>query len=349
MCQSLSTPPVYANGIAANESFVAVGYGSSKGSVVLLPTVPGQYKPTSTPFTISAHASDIGDLAWNPFTPNQLATGSADGTVKLWSVPAEGLTANLNTPAAKFDGLETVHSLAFHPSASGILAAGHKTGVSILDLESATVKFSASVSGFGRDVVSTNWNRSGSLLSTVSKNASLALFDPRAGDESVLSSATAPNALIKKLQHGLFIGGDGSPEFLLLCGVSSAQRPVMAWVDPRNPSVAVKTHDFDFSQGYALPLYDRDTSTLYYTIRGSEVVSLLDVECDKNAPSIWPSHTFAANAPVKGMCLLPKRAANTNACEVNRIFTLGSDSVEAYAVTVPRKTAGFHAEVRKQT
>jgi coronin-1B/1C/6 len=321
------------------------GYGASKGSVLLLPT-SGASKPSSSPATIAAHGAELGDLAWSPFVAGQLATGAADGTVKLWSVPSEGLSANLSTPTLKFDGLDSVHSLAFHPAASGILAAGGKTGLSVFDLEAGARKYAFETQGFGKDVTSVHWSRTGALLSAVGKNASLAVVDPRAAGADAIALAT-PSTLVKKLQHGLFIGGEGtgSPEHLLLFGVSAAQRPVMLWVDPRNPSAAIKTHDFDFSQGYSLPIYEPDTHTLFYTIRGSEMIALCDVESDKNAPSFWPSHTFGANGAVKGLSLLPKVAVDTNACEVNRVYTLGADAVDAYAVTVPRKTAGFHAEL----
>ena len=279
-----------------------------------------------------------------------MATGAADGTVKLWNIPSEGLTSNLTAPTAKFDGYDIVHTLAYHPSASNILAAGHKNGLSVLDLEAGAEKYSFKVEGFGKDIASVHWNYNGSLVSTVGKNAALSIFDPRTGGENILSSST-PNALVKKLQHGLFIGGDnGQNEFLLLFGVSSTQRPVVQWVDPRNPTIAVKTHDFQFSQGYSLPQYDRDTNTVYYSIRGSEMISLLDVEIEKtNQPTVWQSHTFVASQSVKGFCLLPKRATTTNVCEVNRVFTLGADAVEAYSITIPRKIAGFHAELYPDT
>ena len=346
---TLSGPPAYSSGIASSDEFIATGYGSTKGSVIILPTDEKQYKPASTPFTVSAHASELGDLAFNPFVANQLATGAADGTVKLWNIPSGGLTANLSTPEAKFDGMDIVHSLAFHPSASGVLASGHKNGVSIFDLEAQAEKFAFKVEGFGKDITSVHWSRNGGLLAAVAKNAALSVFDPRSGAANVLSSAV-PNTLIKKLQHGVFIGGDATQEYLLLFGVSSGQRPVMTWVDPRNPSAALKTHDFDFSQGYALPVYEHDSSTLYYTIRGSEMIALLDVEVESNKPpQVWPSHTFSANQPVKGLCLLPKRACTTGQNEIERVFTLGADAVEAYSVTVPRKLQGFSADLFPDT
>jgi len=351
---SLSTPPVFSSGIAASEQWVAAGYGASKGSVVLVPTSGATTASASSYIqsTISAHASDLGNLAWNPFVRNQLATCGVDGTVKLWSVPSEGLSSTLTNPTLKLEGgMESVHSLAFHPSASGVLAAGHKCGLTVFDLEAGSAARSFNVSGYGKDMSSVHWSRAGSLLAGVGKNAALSVFDPRAADEKVLDTATAPNPLVKKLQHALFIGGEGTGcrELLTLFGVNAGQRPCVAWVDPRNTSTALKTHDFDFSQGYSLPLYESDTHTLYYTIRGSEMVQLLDVELVNDAPSIWPSHTFTTQSSVKGLCLLPKRAVDTNGCEVNRVFTLSADSIETCSVTIPRKTAGFHAELFPDT
>lgn len=216
------------------------GYGASKGSVLLLPVDASLYKSSASPFTLSAHGCELGDLAFSPHAPSTLATAAMDGTVKLWSVPSTPLDANISTPAAKFEGMDAVHSLAWHPSAEGVLAAGGKAGLNVFDVTAGKEAYAFKTEGFGKDVTSLHWNRTGSLLAAVTKNAALSVVDPRSAAANVLGSS-APSTLIKKLQHGVFIGGEGAvPEFLLLFGVAASQRPVMMWVDPRNPTAAVK-------------------------------------------------------------------------------------------------------------
>lgn len=309
----------------------------------------------SSPSILSAHSSDIGDIVFNPFRSNQLAScGGNDGTVKLWTIPSSVTsTSSLpSSPDVTFNDLDAVHSLAFHPSADGILAAGTKNGLSIFDLASGSQKYKLNNGANGRDITSIHFNRNGSLISTVGKNASLSIIDPRSPSSIDLFSngCAMGNTLIKKLQHSIFIGGEGTSltEYLVLFGVSSAQRPTMTFIDPRSPGTALKSHDFDFSAGYTLPNYDRDTNTIIMTVRGSEMITLLDVESDRTNPSIWPSHTFHVNSPVKGLALLPKPSVRTNMAEINRVYTLGAEAVEGFTIAVTRKTVGFHSEVRKE-
>ncbi len=40
----------------------------------------------------------VRGLEWDPFCPNNLATGGGDGLVKVWSIPAEGLQEDLTAP-----------------------------------------------------------------------------------------------------------------------------------------------------------------------------------------------------------------------------------------------------------
>lgn len=55
-------------------------------------------KPGDTLMPSVSILSQVRGLEWDPFCPNNLATGGADGMVKLWSIPIEGLQADLVTP-----------------------------------------------------------------------------------------------------------------------------------------------------------------------------------------------------------------------------------------------------------
>lgn len=112
------------------------------GSVIVLPTKFKGWTRTADPFVISAHGNDIGDLAFSPFSDNILATGGRDGTVKIWSIPPNGLTENLSAAATTFADIDGgANSLKWNPSSDGVLALGCKSRVGILDVTSGVEKF----------------------------------------------------------------------------------------------------------------------------------------------------------------------------------------------------------------
>lgn len=48
----------------------------------------------------------VRGLEWDPFCPHNIATGGADGMVKLWSIPSDGLQADLTTPLVSLSTCE---------------------------------------------------------------------------------------------------------------------------------------------------------------------------------------------------------------------------------------------------
>lgn len=53
---------------------------------------------------INGHQGAVLDTAWNPFNEHQLATGSDDATVKIWDIPAEGLTDHIKESVQTLTG-----------------------------------------------------------------------------------------------------------------------------------------------------------------------------------------------------------------------------------------------------
>ena len=62
-------------------------------------------------------------MSFSPFHDNILATASADATVKLWSIPDEGLSANVDKWDADLDEhVKKVNLLQWNPSCEYNLA-----------------------------------------------------------------------------------------------------------------------------------------------------------------------------------------------------------------------------------
>ena len=64
---------------------------------------------------MSGHKNIVLDLAWNPFNENQIASASEDCTVKLWTIPDEGLKENLTECDVDLSGHQKKVVLIFYP------------------------------------------------------------------------------------------------------------------------------------------------------------------------------------------------------------------------------------------
>ena len=76
---------------------------------------------------VTGHKGAVLDLAWCPHNDNVIASASDDCTIKLWQIPDEGLTSNLDVPVADLSGhLKRVTLLVWHPTAMNVLASASK-------------------------------------------------------------------------------------------------------------------------------------------------------------------------------------------------------------------------------
>ncbi|CAN0518721.1 unnamed protein product [Ectocarpus sp. 12 AP-2014] len=76
--------------LAASSSFWAVPWVGGGGPVYVSPlSASGKVEPDCG--LVNGHKAAVHSIAFSPFQPNLMATGSEDSTVKLWSLPEGGL------------------------------------------------------------------------------------------------------------------------------------------------------------------------------------------------------------------------------------------------------------------
>lgn len=84
------------NYICANSKHIAVPWrGGATGSVIIAGAECLCKFSAHTPPCIQGHSDQILDLSFSPFHEDLLMTASADSTIKLWQIPSEGLSENL--------------------------------------------------------------------------------------------------------------------------------------------------------------------------------------------------------------------------------------------------------------
>eukprot|EP01006_Ploeotia_vitrea_P034813 TRINITY_DN65800_c7_g8_i1.p1 TRINITY_DN65800_c7_g8~~TRINITY_DN65800_c7_g8_i1.p1 ORF type:complete len:961 (+),score=510.52 TRINITY_DN65800_c7_g8_i1:53-2935(+) len=331
-------------GLSASLAHVAVPWGvGSNGSVALLPTDPAKFVRNTSPKLIRAHGPAVTDLAWSPHDPLKLATCSGDGCVKLWSVPADGLSEDLKQAEATVAGFKGgLHAMSFHRSAAGVLAVGGKNTASVVDLAQQKSVLDFAISGWSKDVIDVDWSFDGSMLAAAGKNQVMHLFDPRAAASDVLASGAVPvpggNGRVRP-SHVMFLGADNH---LLVCGQDQFRKPLLTLLDPRKMDTPVLRESLNMSSGVMLPVYDADTHMLFLTMRGSSLLTAFDLT---NRSTLRQTTQCAVKTGVLGLTLTHKAALDTDHSEVQRLFKLSDSTIQPISVMVPRKMAGFHEEL----
>jgi hypothetical protein len=93
----------------------------------------------------------------------------------------------------------------------------------------------------------------------------------------------------------------------------------------------------DTSPGAIIPLYDEDTSMLFFFTRGESTIRWLEIA--ESSPYMTDGTPFAAPGPVSGAGLVPKRILNVMQTEIVRILTVNSNGLWPIHVSVPRKVS----------
>ncbi|KAG9656605.1 glutamate-rich WD repeat-containing protein-like protein 1, partial [Aureobasidium melanogenum] len=85
-------------------------------------TEGGGFVTDTTPFT--GHTSSVEELQWSPSERNVFASGSADGTVKIWDARSKSRKPALSVQVANTD----VNVLSWSRNTTHLLASGHEDG-----------------------------------------------------------------------------------------------------------------------------------------------------------------------------------------------------------------------------
>lgn len=73
-------------------------------------------------------------------------------------------------------------------------------------------------------------------------------------------------------------------------------------------------------------VFGRDGNVRYYEYENDNLFALSE---------------YKSSDPQRGMCFLPRRALNTNECEIARAYKIAGTSVEPIAFIVPRKVIPY--------
>lgn len=286
---------------------------------------------------LCGHSSAVLDFEFNPFNDNILATASEDTTIKLWQLPEEGLTENINQPLADIGNhARKVTLLRFHPTAGTVLGSvGGDNTVKIWDVEKAMEIHT--VHDHDQLIQELVWDVNGNNLATSSKDKNVRIIDPRTGVvSSTISTAHEGTKSIKLA----YLGHTGK---LFSVGFTKTSMRQMKIWDPRNLTTEVYRAEIDAAAGVIMPFFDNDTNLLYLAGKGDGNVRVY--EAAGEGDSLISITDFRSNVSAKGMAMVPKRGLNIMQNETARLLKLTTNSVEPLSFFVPRKAEGFQEDI----
>eukprot|EP00667_Euglena_gracilis_P018098 EG_transcript_19175 len=315
--------------------------GTGGGKVaVFLHSQPGRL-PASPPGLVG-HTAPVIDWAFHPFNEYILATASEDTTLRIWSLPEDGLQENVEAAAQVLEGHgRKVGILRFHPSADNVLAsAAMDHAVRLWDLEKGISR--ATLSCHKDQIFSLDWNLDGGLLCSTSKDKLLRVLDPRSGEVA----AQAPAHLGTKPQKALW--AKSVNRIVTLGFGKQLDRQVLLW-DPRKLELPIHQHDLDTQSGVMMAVMDEDNGLLFVGGKGDGNLRVFDVS--EAAGPLTLLTEASLGTPQRGLCFLPKAALDTRKAEVMRMLKLENNQVVPVSFICPRKQAAheFQADIYPPT
>ncbi|TYZ61478.1 hypothetical protein PybrP1_008941 [[Pythium] brassicae (nom. inval.)] len=329
--------PAEGNALAAAVDRFAFAHQTDGGGAIQLKLLSDCGKsPPLPPPLIRAHQQRVNSLEFSPFDARVLASASADGTVKVWQLPASGeLDADVTTPVATFTTVShaSAGAVRFHPSAQGVVAFyAHKGELLVGDVEAQALRFE-SVQAPSDNLCALAWSYDGSVLLTAALDKHVRLVDPRAAAHGRPALQTVAHSGRRPAS----VAWCGRLERFVTAGSDSVQERELKLWDPRNLATAVHRQRLDASIGQLVPLYDDDVNLLFVLGRGDRSVRSFEVDAGRGAQAL--DHSVLANMTFAA-ALLPKQACDTASCEVARVLNLSaSGACDVLSFRVPRKDA----------
>jgi WD40 repeat protein len=158
--------------------FLAACASNTKDACVTVFPVKGRPKFGLRQPRVKAPGDTVTNLGWAPYDPTVLYVGTTGGDITSWKISETGLKGDATKPTAKYDAGSEVKSMAFHPHAKTLLAAGLRSGhVVVLDetLSAPLVDLQHT-----RPVNSVCWSADGKYIFALYVDMLLKVWDVRA-------------------------------------------------------------------------------------------------------------------------------------------------------------------------
>ncbi|MBW0543195.1 hypothetical protein O181_082910 [Austropuccinia psidii MF-1] len=325
----------------ANPKFLSVNYQASGGGAYLVVPLSHTGKLPDLYPLCRAHTAPVLDTCFSPFSDTLIASSGEDGKVVLTHVDEDKLSAALRLEKPEVNDLDPILRLSghgrkaghvkWHPVAENVLASA-SLEVKIWDVEKAACVIELPQQPDMVGSMSFNWT--GTLLATTCKDKKLRIFDIRSGQQtSIADSHTG----IK----GSRVEWMGRLDRVCTTGFSKlSDRQVFLWNTADIKKGPIKQLTVDTSSGTLMPFWS-DNEILFLAGKGDGNIRYYEYEAD----DLHYLTEYKSSEPQRGMCWLPRRALNTQDCEIARAYKVTNNLVEPISFIVPRKSDSFQADI----
>ncbi|XP_053657843.1 coronin-7 [Anopheles marshallii] len=319
--------PGECDGFQANAERVAVPIAGAGGKIAVLElNDPGRLPDGVIPTLVNIQ--NIMDFQWDPFDSHRLAVACDDGSVKLWRIPAGGLTEPTNEPEAMLVAhTDKIYIMRFHPLAQNVLlTASTDMVMKLWDLVGMTEKYS--LHGHTDQIFCFSWSPCGRYGATVSKDGRIRVYEPRKSTQPTKEGCGPIGTRGARIVWAL------EGEYLVVTGfdkVSERQIYVYKLTDLSAPMGMV---GLDVSPAILMPFYDEDSSTLFATGKGDSTIYCFEITDE--APFICPLSHHRCTTLTQGLSFLSKNHCDVATVEFARALRLTNGTVEPLSFKVPR-------------
>jgi len=328
------------NYIKANPKYFAVAWESGGGgSFAVIPYEnKGKLTQNNAPL-FSGHKSSVLDIDFHPFNDNLIASVSEDGNVLIWGIPEGGPKEQQTSPLQTLLGHKRkVGTANFNPVANNVLATSSTDfSVKLWDVEAG--KNQRTVEGHADIIQCLDWNYTGNLIATSSKDKKIRIFDPRT-DEASARSVTAHEGV--KGSRVCWI----RDKLLTIGFTKSSEREFKIW-DPSSLDKPLASLSIDNAAGIIMPFFDMDNNILYLAGKGDGNIRYYEIVDE--APYFHFLSEFKSAEPQRGLAFVPKRAIDVSSCEIARGLKLTPNKMQPISFKVPRKSDIFQDDLYPDT
>ncbi|CDR97314.1 WD domain, G-beta repeat containing protein, putative [Babesia bigemina] len=322
-------PTAFSPGMAASNTHIAFPWEVGGGGLITLINIDKLGRNSgSDRMNFKGHTGSIQDITFNEFDNNLFASASDDGSVRVWRVTGE----QDSTAAANLNGHTKKTTNVVWNSATDfvLMSGGLDNTVRVWNVQNETEVVSIPIEG---QYSYCNWSYDGDLCVVATKEAGVAVVDPREGKVSHSFKAHESN----KATSVAWLGGNYGNDHLATTGyVGNQTRQIRIW-DRRNTDKPLLSKDIDSAPGPLIPHWDSATGLLTVVGKGDLTVRIFQyLENELNRAG-----EIKCSGTIKSFCFLPATACDKSKCELGRmLYNNSGKEINPISVVVMRRNSG---------